>query len=494
MKRSKNKKSSNFCKILSFILIVISVLAFSVLLYFEAIPNKYLIMLGIVLGIIVLFVVIKLNIKTKTMTKVLCSLLSFIIIFVELIGIIYAFGTIDFLNNIFDTGYRIETYAIYTNKDNSYKSLKDLNNKKIIFYTKDDANKDKLYNKVDKKIKYEKFESNSLTKSFNSIINKENDALIINENIISVYEEGEKLPDEFKLIDKIDLLTKTESDFKSVNVTKESFVVYISGVDTTGSVKKSARSDVNILAFVNPSNGKILLVNTPRDYYLTLASKNAKDKLTHAGIYGTQESANSLAKLYETEVNYYARFNFTSFVKIIDSLGGVEVDVEKPNFRYNMDIDCGIGYICEQNSNREFDNKMIYIKSGKQKLNGEQALAYVRNRHQYSSGDNARGVHQEQVIKAVINKLMSPNTLTKYNNILKSLSNTVLTNIEQKTITKLINYQLSENINWNVESISVTGTDGYEETYSLGKSKAYVLVPDEESLNNAKTKIKEIME
>lgn len=247
------------------------------------------------------------------------------------------------------------------------------------------------------------------------------------------------------------------------------------------------------MAVVNPKKGKILLVATPRDYYVTLASKGAKDKLTHAGIYGINESAKTLGNLYNVDINFYARINFTSFVKLIDTLGGINVDVEKPDYRYNLDIDCGSGYVCEQNSNREFGNNLIKIKYGNQTLNGEQALAYSRNRHQYASGDVARQKHQQQVLEGITDKLMSKTILTKYNSILKSLSNGIKTNIDKDTISKLVTKQLKDNIGWNIESVVATGKDAYNYAYSTGKSKVYVIEPDEESVNSIKDKIKEVI-
>jgi LCP family protein required for cell wall assembly len=407
---------------------------------------------------------------------------------------VYAFGTIDFLNNIFDTGLRSETYDVYVLTSSDYNSIKDLNDKTIsIVEDEDDEALDNALQKLAKKIDFNQKSYSNIGDVVDSVVSMESDALFVSDSLMSVYLEEHDDVD-LKLIGTIEITVESETEFTAVDVSKKPFVVYISGVDTSGKVNKSARSDVNILAFVNPEKGKVLLVNTPRDYYITLASKNAKDKLTHAGIYGTNESANSLALLYDTEVNYYVRINFTSFVNIIDSLGGITVDVDAPDYRYNKKIDCGVGYVCEQNSNREFGSSMIYIKSGVQTLNGEQALAYARNRYQYAGGDNTRGVHQEQILKAILEKVESPSILAKYNSLLKSLSSGIITNVEQDTITKLVNYQLDNNIKWEIDTYSVKGTDSYQTTYSLGSAKAYVLLPLEDSVNEAKVLIQEIME
>ena len=492
-KKAKTKKNSKFYKIVSFILIVTTIISGGFLVYFDVLPLKYLLIGAVIILGIVLLIVYKLNAKTNLFTKLLCILLSLIIMFIEGLGIIYSYGTIEFFNNIIDTGYRNETYSLYVLEErqiNNYKDLKGL----TIGYKSDEEGNTKALNKLNNKIKYTSNEYDSITELVTELNDKKIDAIYINEAIMNVYlDEHEK--EHLKPIGSFDITIKNNSDFKTVNITKKPFVLYLSGVDTSGNVYKSTRSDVNILAVVNPQKGKILLLNTPRDYYVTLEGKNTKDKLTHAGIYGIEESAKTLGLLYDTEVNYYAKINFTSFIKIIDNLGGITIDVDKPDYRYNGSHDCGYGYICEQNSKRLWDSSTIYIKYGKNiKLNGEQALAYTRNRHQFASGDNARGLHQQQVIKGIIEKAMSAKTITKYNTILKDLSKGIITNIDQKTITKFINYQLDNNIKWEISTYSVKGKDGFEKCYSLGNAKAYVLVPEEETIEQAKDLIKEIIE
>lgn len=488
--KTKKKKTSKFYKIISIILLITTIISFGFLVYFDALPLKCLIPLGIFIFSSVLLIIIKLNHKTSIITKLLCLLLCLIIMAIEGVGIIYSYATIDFFNNIIDTGYRNESYGLYTLKEySSYKELKGLN----IGYKSEEEGNTKALKKLKERISINEKEYDSITELIKALKDEEIDAIYINDAIMSVYLEEHN--ENIKLLSSLDIILKNNGEFKNVNVIKKPFIVYLSGVDTTGSVNKSTRSDVNILVVVNPSTGKIILLNTPRDYYITLASKNEKDKLTHAGIYGIEESAKSLSLLYDIEVNYYAKINFTSFIKIIDNLGGITIDVDKPDYRYNGDHDCGKGYICEQNSKRLWSSNTIYIKSGKDvKLNGEQALAYTRNRHQFASGDNARGIHQGQVIKGIINKATTPQAITKYNTILKDLSKGIITNLDQKTITKLINYQLDNNIKWDISTYSVKGKDGFEKAYSLGNAKAYVLLPEEESITEAKELINKILE
>ena len=488
---SSNKyfKSKLFYKILSFILVLTTVFLCSTLIYLNMLPIIYLI--SIFVGIIGLglFLIYKLNHRSLVITKLFTSFLSILMIIVEVFISIYLIFSLDFINNIFDNNKYSEIYGVYIVKD-KYKKIDALNNKTIGIYNKDEYI-DNALDSLNNKIKYKTNKYDYIDDAIADIYDGKLDALVINESLVELYKEEK----EFNLykLSEIKLNIKKDSVYKDVNVKKEAFTVYLSGIDTSGKVVSSARSDVNILAVVNPKQGKVLIVSTPRDYYVTLASKNAKDKLTHAGIYGIDESALTLGKLYDVDVNYYARINFTSFVSLIDTLGGINVNVEKPDYRYNLDIDCGSGYVCEQDSKREFGDKLVKFKYGNQVLNGEQALAYARNRHQYAGGDNARQVHQGQVLEGITEKLMSKSIITKYNQILKSLSSGIKTNIDKDSISKLVTKQLKDNTSWSIESVVAKGTDSYNYAYSTGKTKVYVMEPDEESINSIKNKIKDVI-
>ncbi|MDD2505468.1 MAG: LCP family protein, partial [Bacilli bacterium] len=292
----------------------------------------------------------------------------------------------------------------------------------------------------------------------------------ISENLMNIYKEThEEDYAKLRVLSSIDILTKSKSDFKTIDVSKKPFVLYLSGSDLKGSINKVSRSDVNLLAVVNPLKGKVILINTPRDYYITLASKNALDKLTHAGNFGIEESALTLGLLYDVEVNYYARVNFTSFVKIIDAIGGIEVNSDYA-FRYD-------GYS---------------FKKGNNKLTGDAALAFSRGRKMLPEGDISRGHNQQAVIAGIINKVTNPSLLSKYNTILKSLESGLMTNVDKDAVSKLVNLQLKKNINWKIDNYSAKGTEANLPVYSLG-SNASVLKPDLDSITEIKLKIFELM-
>lgn len=490
--KKKSKKKSNkvmFYKLLSFILVICTVFLGSTVVYFDIVPVKYLFVIFGVLGCLVLFLIYKLNHRALVITKLFSCFVSVVLILLEIFISINLVFSLDFINDVFDNNRNNEIYGLYVVRD-KYSKVNDLDGMKIVIYDRDE-NIDSAIDVLKNKIDFDVVRCDSIDDAIGLVSSDKVQGLLINEGVIDLYMDD----NEFDLVrlSEVKVFLENNGGFKEVNVSRDSFVFYLSGVDSSGRVSNSSRSDVNMLVVVNPDKEKILLVSTPRDYYVTLASKNSKDKLTHAGIYGVDESASTLGLLYDVDVNFYARVNFSSFVKLINALGGISVEVEKPDYRYNLDIDCGSGYVCEQNSSREFGDDLIRFKYGKQTLNGEEALAYARNRYQYVGGDNDRQVHQQQVLKGITEKVMSKSILTKYNSILTSLSSGIKTNIDKDSISKLVNKQLKNNISWDIESVVATGSDSYDYCYSTGKSKAYVMVPDEDSVNDIRLKIKEVM-
>lgn len=249
-------------------------------------------------------------------------------------------------------------------------------------------------------------------------------------------------------------------------ITEDPFLVYISGTDTRGSGLNNLRNDVNILAAVNPTTKQVLLINTPRDYYveISVSEDGKRDKLTHCGIYGIDCSIDTLEHLYDQEIKYYTQINFKGFKRLVDAVGGVEVYSSK-SF-----------YTTEGN---------FKIKKGMNLLNGEMALAYVRDRYSYSDGDAARARNQMDVIKGIIKKLSSGVLLTKYADILDSMGKYFNCSLDEKEIASLVKMQLGDMAEWDVKSFAVTGTGAKKYTYSIPKQKAYVMVPDEASVEFA---------
>lgn len=250
------------------------------------------------------------------------------------------------------------------------------------------------------------------------------------------------------------------------------FITYISGADTWGRASTKSRSDVNILAVVNTNTKKLLLVSTPRDYYVPLAnSRGVKDKLTHAGIYGIENSVGTLEMLYGVDIQYYVKMNFTGFVGIVDAIGGVDV---------YSDADFTVG------------EGLSYVQ-GINHMDGIQALAFARERHSFAGGDRARGTHQMEVIKAVLSQAMSASILYNYADVMNSVSGCFTTNMPQDKIASLVRMQLNDMASWSITSISVDGTGASKTTFSVPSKRAYVMVPDENTLQVARNAIMTVL-
>ena len=270
------------------------------------------------------------------------------------------------------------------------------------------------------------------------------------------------------------LLTGAEAN----KITKEPFVIYLSGVDTRGELTEKARSDVNILAVVNPQTKQVALINTPRDYYVDLAGTNSKDKLTHAGLYGVETSMATLGNLYGVNVEHYIRINFAGFISIIDAVGGVDV--------YSDQAFTSVG------SPGYYDPTTF--AEGWNHLDGKSALAFARERHAFASGDIQRGINQMKVIDAMVNKLKSPTVLMSFSKLMDAVSDCFVTSLSQEQISALVRMQLSDLANWDIQSYSVTGSSGKSsQCYSAKGQSLYVMKPDESSVAQAKELIASVL-
>lgn len=278
---------------------------------------------------------------------------------------------------------------------------------------------------------------------------------------------------DFDVLWTIEREIKRDDITKEVSVDKDPFVVLISGIDINGRISLRSRSDVNILMVVNPKKGTISLVSIPRDMYVPFSCQNdALDKLTHTGIYGINCTVQTIENFVDIDINYYVRMNFTSFIKIIDVIGDIEV-YSKYSFT---------------------DMTGVYkFKMGTNVLDSKEALIFARERKAFEEGDVQRGLNQQEVIKAVIRKLISPSTLTKIDRIVSSVAKSIDTNLDPADLQKLIALQIDKGIDWKFNSYHISGTESRKETYSIPGRELFVVIPDEVSVKNIKEVILEAM-
>ena len=250
------------------------------------------------------------------------------------------------------------------------------------------------------------------------------------------------------------------------------FLVYLSGTDTFGSAATRARSDVNILAAVDTQAKKLLLVATPRDFYVTFPETGgAKDKLAHAGVYGVEASAAALEGLYGVTVDYWVKMNFTGFVELIDALGGVEVY-----------------------SDQAFTVEPIRTyQQGYNQLTGLEALAFARERYSFPDGDYQRAKNQMEVIRAVVEKCSSFALVQNFRPVLEAAGEHLETNMPKEHLYGLAALQLGDPGPWTVETYTAQGDSAYRETWSMPGQELYVILPGEASVQEAKEKLAAVL-
>lgn len=436
------------------------------------VPLKYLILLlvfFVLYDIGLFFLLFKKNKKKNIIGYVLGGLI------IVLMGVLFYYLsiTMGFFKGFGNNKYKEENYLILVLEESGFESINDLSN--IGYTTNELSNIDKALEKLNSETDIENIKYDNSSLMFEDLINKNVDSVMIEESSMSlIYEQNEEYSGMFKTIHTINI--KTEIEIKSeVDVTNSPFSIYISGIDSYGSIATVSRSDVNMIATINPNTKQVLLVSVPRDYYVQLRGTTGyKDKLTHAGVYGVETSMGTLEDLLDTEINYYARVNFTSLEKIVDALGGVDV---YSKYSFTSSQATGATY---------------YFSKGYNHMNGQQALSFSRERKALPGGDRSRGENQQAVIDGIIRKATSPAIITGYVKILNSLKDTFQTNMTDTDIQKLIKMQLDDMASWNITSYSLDGSDGNDYTYSYPSEKLYVMIPDEESVTEAKQMIDKV--
>lgn len=471
------KKNRN---ILNLVIIGIFLLCFGIfselLFRVDLIPYKYLFIGYSLIGIISLILIFLMYRKNK-IVKLFSSIIVCILSIIFGMGTIYLKNTYDFLNNT-QSDYDTLSYSVVVLNTSSYNDISSLNNK-IISYLDDDYKSD-ISSNLSSLIKYNEELDSEFGVLPDKLLNSQVDAICLEESYLTlINEEVENFSDNTKTIYTFEVKIKAHQETSSSDssLIDKPFVLYISGIDQYGEVNSvRGRSDVNILAIVNPKTNKILLVNTPRDYYVQLdGTTGLKDKLTHAGIYGIDKSIKTLENLYDIDIDNYLRVNFNTLIKVVDIIGGIDI-----------------------NSDSEFTchtNKNVHVVKGVNHFDGASALAYSRERYAYVNGDNHRGANQQQVITAIINKVTSSQVIiSKYNSILNALDGSFQTDMSTDDITSFIRYQLDKMPTWDIESTAVVGSDGMDYTYSMGTNyKLYVMIPDDNSINSVKAKISEVL-
>ena len=404
-----------------------------------------------------------------------------VLVIFSLVSLVVIFGfkqMIDITNRMNQTAAFSEVeMSIVVPKESDIKDVSQLTS--VQAPTKVDKNNiDTLMSalKKDKKVDVKVDDVASYQEAYDNLKSGKSKAMVLSGSYASLLESVDSnYASNIKTIYTYKIKKKNNNSAKQVD--SKVFNIYISGIDTYGSISTVSRSDVNIIMTVNMNTHKILLTTTPRDAYVKIPDGGADqyDKLTHAGIYGVETSEKTLENLYGIKIDYYARINFTSFLKLIDQLGGVTVHNDQAFTSLHGKFDFPVGDI---------------------QMNSEQALGFVRERYSLDGGDNDRGKNQEKVISAIVNKLASLNSVSNFTSIVNNLQDSVQTNMSLDTINALANTQLDSGSKFTVTSQAVTGTGstGQLTSYAMPNSSLYMMKLDDSSVESASQAIKNLME
>ena len=483
------KDESKFSKVLSILLSVVLVISSFYLLYqvirLNVLPSKFLFPLTI--GVVVLdaiFILLLIYFSKNVVSKIVCIVLTLFICVASWMGGYYISKTQGALSNITSVAKHAKnTVSVIVKESSSIKNKSQLNGVSVGSLRLNEQGSKKVLKELSSEgIVLNQTEYDSMTALLEAFYNGEVDSIIINESSRSQILDMEtysNFDSNTRVVYQTSYKVKNNDSATSVSdITSKPFNVLISGSDTRGGFDENGRSDVIMIATVNPKTHTILLTSVPRDFYVTTACdagdgcmQGALDKITHTGIHGTNTTKRTVEQLLGIEINYTFKVGFDTVTELVDVLGGVDVYVEP-------------GYAT---TTSEFS-----VHEGVNHLNAQQALAFARERYSYTEGDRQRTKNQQQVLMGIVKEVTKPSVITNYAAIMDTMANTFSTTMSNAEITDLIKYQLNNNPTWKMEQYMVDGTGDTLMCAELGDA-ASVMVPDQSTVKMAKDKINAVL-
>ena len=454
----------------------------TLVLALDILPASYtMAIVGILILLDVLILALMKGKKKGSRMRLAALILLVLMMNVLLVGDYYVYSTYDTMQKISKYRATWEIYNVITLKGGQYNVIEDVNGEKINVLGVESKQlteaKERLVTKEDVSFR----ENSDLISLGRQLITEEgdkNDAIIMatNAQYRTLKRQIKGYKTSTQSIYKIKVRKRSDDSTKRIDVTVDSFNVLISGKDIWGKLKsdKSGLSDVNMVMTINPKTKKVLLTSIPRDSYITLHSYGAKDKLTHTGIYGEDETKKTIEDFLGIDINYSITVNFSMLVDLIDAIDGIDV---YSDYEFTSAIhDCS------------------YTK-GWNHLKGKPALYFARERKAFPDGDMQRNKNQQKVLKATIEKVTSSKVImTRYASILDSVEDKMYTDLSDRDLKKLARLTLrTMKTGWTVETVNVTGATGGAPCFSMGNQQLSVVFPSEESVEEAKTAIHDVM-
>ena len=495
-KASKKAKGLAFFRTLAIIYSLLACAFVALLCKLNVLPTKYL------CGGIALLVFVSIFIVPVMMSKNgirsrrnVAAVAAALLIGAFGVGTYYLVGTIDFLGNITQQKEATEDYYVIVRKEEapataetteisdnaaqtenqSTEDISTLAGQTILTYVSHDLVYSEAKSKLQEQVSVEYAYVDAPKDAISKLLAGEYNGAFVSAASYSGMKsstdaeiEALNIEEKTKILYTISIPIETEDRTSSVDVTKEAFNIYISGSDMEGSIDIPNRTDVNMIATVNPVTHEVLLTSIPRDYYVELPTKGAKDKLTHSSLYGIQESIGAIENQLGIDINYYLRVNYSTIVKLVDAIGGIEIESDRDFYT------SGMKGMPELNGH--------HFVQGINQVDGKLALAFCRERHAFSEGDFKRNENQQQVLEAIIKKCSSSTTiLTKYTALLDAVKDNLATNMTAEEMASIVKMQIDGMPSWTISKQSIKGTNNYEYCYALGFSASTVdPIPEEE--------------
>lgn len=484
-KRRQNRHLGG--KILAILQFILSVVFMGLIFKLDVLPTKYFIAASIIL---ILLALVCFLLQFRKHAHWAGKIISFIVILVMIFGSVYVAKTIYTLSSVTKVkAYQTDKIVIAVLADDPAESLGDAKDYKFGIMAGNDRSKvDLAITQMNGSLgsEIDTVEYSSYSEQVQALYDGKIDAMIYNQALDELIEE--KNPgflEKVRIIDNFNVETEVYmEDIPDLPITKEPFVVFLSGMDVYGELEQTSRSDVNIMACVNPTTKQVLLVSVPRDAYVEIPgiTYGEKDKLTHAGMYGIQYSIASMEEIFDLDIRYYVRVNFTSLIMMVDALGGIDVESEYAFSTYYKQYDA------------DTDTWSYYkYDRGTNHLDGVHALAFARERMNAAGGDYQRAKNQQKVIAALLEKIKSPAFLTGYTGLLSSLEGKMDTNFTSQQLASLVKMQLNDGADWNIVSSSVYGISSEEYCASYAGAPLDVEVLDDDSIDAVKEVIDQLM-
>lgn len=471
----------------SVILVICSLFLIFELVQLNVLPSKFLFMGVAVLFLIDTILILLLNFYSKKIvSKVILILITLVLSFGSGFGGYYLLKTNSMFSNITDViGKSKNTVSVIVKESSDMKDLRDIDGKKVgtLRLMGLVGTETCLEDIKSKDISIEQMNYDSISSLMNAFYSGETEVIILNESYrsnVTDIEEYKNFNENTRVIYQTTFEVEDTNKVNAVSdITQHAFNVLITGSDSRVGLEENARSDVNMVVTINPTTNTILLTSIPRDYYVTTVcdaadgcANGSLDKITHTGVTGVNTTKKTIESLFGIEINYTVKVGFETVTQIVDALGGVDVYVEP-------------GYAVTTNN--------FSVTEGVNHLNGKQALAYARERYSYMEGDRQRTKNQQQVVMGIIDKMTSGSVLVNYADLMDALGDTFQTNMSASEIQALIQYQMDKMPSWKVEQYMVDGTGDTLMCAALGQA-AYVMVPDQTTVELAKRKITAVMD